>query len=116
MLRTSAFGGSGVETICSGTGSQFIPDLLLSGKLDAHLAEVDRSAVEMYERLVAQMAQVEGISEELKAADQMAWVGRMNSIRSRAIELVNAELITTLTQAKALLAHLNARRASPFCK
>ena len=68
--------------------------LLLSGKLDAHLAEVDRSAAEMYERFVAQMAKEEGVSEELKATDQMTWVGRMNNIRSRAVELVNAELIT----------------------
>ncbi len=68
--------------------------LLLSGKLDAHLAEVDRSAVEMYERLMAQMVKEEGISEELKDTDQMTWVGRMNNIGSRAVELVNAELIT----------------------
>lgn len=67
--------------------------LLLSGKLDAHLAEVDRSAAEMYERLVAQMAQAEGISEGLKAADQMAWVGQMNNICSRATEIVLNELI-----------------------
>ncbi len=68
--------------------------LLLSGKLDAHLAEVDCSAAEIYERLMMQMVKEEGISEELKATDQMTWVGRMNNIRSRAVELVNAELIT----------------------
>ncbi len=68
--------------------------LLLSGKLDTHLAEVDRSAAEVYERLMAQMAKEEGVSEKLKATDQMTWVGRMNNIRSRAVELVNAELIT----------------------
>lgn len=67
--------------------------LLLSGKLDAHLAETDQSATEMYERLVAQMAQAEGITEELKATDQMAWVGRMNNIRDRATEVILNELI-----------------------
>lgn len=69
--------------------------LLLSGKLDAHLAEVDRSATELYERLVAQMAQAEEITEGLKAADQMAWVGQMNNIRNRATEVVLSELIYT---------------------
>lgn len=67
--------------------------LLLSGKLDAHLAEVDQSATEMYERQVEQMAQAEGITEELKATDQMAWVGRMNNVRDRATEVVLSELI-----------------------
>ena len=67
--------------------------LLLSGKLDAHLAKVDQSAAEMYERLVEQMVQAEGITEELKATDQMTWVGRMNNIRDRATEVVLNELI-----------------------
>ena len=67
--------------------------LLLSGKLDAHLAEVDQSATEMYERLVEQMAQAESLTEELKATNQMAWVGRMNNIRDRAMEVVLNELI-----------------------
>lgn len=67
--------------------------MLLSGKLDAHLAEIDRAAPEMYERLVTQMAQAEGITEELKAIDQMAWVGWMNNIRDRAMEVVLNELV-----------------------
>lgn len=67
--------------------------LLLSGKLDTHLAEVDQSATEMHERLVEQMAQAEGVTEELKAIDQMVWVGRMNNIRDRATEVVLSELI-----------------------
>ena len=62
--------------------------LLLSGKLDAHLAEIDQTATEMYEPLVEQMAQAEGITEELKATNQMAWVSRMNKIRDRATEVV----------------------------
>ncbi len=67
--------------------------LLLSGKLDAHLAEVDQSATELYERLLAQMAQAEEISEELKATDQMGWVGRMNNLCNRVAEVVLNELI-----------------------
>lgn len=67
--------------------------LPLSGKLDTHLAEIDQSATEMYEQLVEQMAQAEGITEELKATDQMAWVGRMNNICNRATEIILSELI-----------------------
>ena len=67
--------------------------MLLSGRLKAHLEEVDRQAEEMLFRLVDQMARTEGITEQLKAADQMAWVGSMNNIRSRAEEMVYAELI-----------------------
>lgn len=67
--------------------------LLLSGNLDAHLAEIDQEATRMYERLVAQMVQAEEITEELKATDQMAWVGQMNNIRDRATEVVLNELI-----------------------
>ena len=57
--------------------------MLLSGKLDAHLVEVDRLAEEMFFQLVEQMAQAEDVNEDLKAADQMAWVRRMNNIRNR---------------------------------
>lgn len=67
--------------------------MLLEGRLNAHLEEIDRQANEMMERLTTQMAQREGITEELKAADQMEWVRRMNNIRSRAEEIVNSELI-----------------------
>lgn len=67
--------------------------LLLSGKLDAHLAEIDQVATEMYEQLVVQMTQAAGITEKLKATDQMAWVGRMNNICNRATEIILSELI-----------------------
>ena len=70
-------------------------NLLTNGKLDSHLADIDRQAEEMFERLVKQMAAAEGITEQLKAADQMAWVGRMNNIRNRATEVVNTEIIYT---------------------
>ena len=67
--------------------------LLLSGKLNSHLAEIDNRATEMFDRLMKQLAEKEGITEQLKATDQMAWVGAMNSIRNRAEEIVNAEVI-----------------------
>ena len=58
--------------------------MLLKGTLNAHLEEIDRQANEMMERLTTQMAAAEGITEQLKAADQMEWVRRMNSIKNRA--------------------------------
>ena len=68
-------------------------DLLTSGKLNGYLADIDRQAEEMFSRLVKEMAEVEGITEKLKADDMMTWVGKMNGIRNRAAEVVNAELI-----------------------
>lgn len=67
--------------------------MFLSGKLNAHLEEVDRWAEEMVFQMVDQMARVEGVTEQLKATNQMAWVGAMNNIRARAKECVYAELI-----------------------
>lgn len=67
--------------------------LLTSGKLNSYLADIDEQAREMYFRLVEQMADREGVTEQLKAAHQMAWVGRMNNIRSRAMAIVAEELI-----------------------
>ena len=67
--------------------------LLLGGKLNSHLAEIDNRATEMFDLLVKQLAEKEGITEQLKAHDQMAWVGAMNNIRNRAEEIVNAEVI-----------------------
>ena len=68
-------------------------NLLTSGKLNSYLADIDKQAEEMLERLVKQMAAAEGITEQLKAADQMAWVGKMNNIQNRATEIVNSEII-----------------------
>ena len=68
-------------------------DLLLSGKLNEYLHQTDEECYQMMERLVEQMKASEGVTEELKATDQMAWVGAMNSIRSRAEEIVLTELI-----------------------
>ena len=61
--------------------------------LNAHLEDVDRQATELYDRLIHQFATAEGITEELKATNQMEWVGRMNSIHSRVTEIINNELI-----------------------
>ena len=67
--------------------------MLLTGTLEPHLAEIGESAQAMFDRLVEQMKKTEGVTEQLKAADQMEWVGRMNSIRDRVTEIVNNELI-----------------------
>lgn len=67
--------------------------LLTSGRLNSYLADIDRQAEEMFLRLVKQMAEAEGITETLKATDPMEWVGRMNNIRNKAIEMVNNDLI-----------------------
>ncbi len=67
--------------------------LQLSSKLNSYLADVDQQAETMFSRLVEQMAQRQGITEQLKASDQMEWVSRMNNIRASATEIVNAEII-----------------------
>lgn len=68
-------------------------NLLVSDKLDQHLAEIDHSCEEKRELLTRQMAQREGVTEALKAANQMEWVRRMNSISNRADEIVLHELV-----------------------
>ena len=70
-------------------------NLLLSGELFPHLAEIDKACESRMELLVLQMAKREGVSEALKESDQMTWVSRMNSIHSRAEEIVFHELIYT---------------------
>ena len=67
--------------------------LVLSGKLIEHLLEIDRTAREQLEATVAQMAAAEGVTEQLKATDQMEWLRRMNSIRHRAEEIVQNEQV-----------------------
>ena len=68
-------------------------NLLLSGKLDQHLAETDHACVEGIDLLTRQMADQEGVTEALKATDQMEWVRRMNNIQNRAEEIVLNELV-----------------------
>ena len=67
--------------------------MFLDGKLEDHLKEIGEAAEEMFGRLVEQMKKAEGVTEKLKAENQMEWVGRMNSIRSRAEEIVLHDLI-----------------------
>ena len=67
--------------------------LFIGGKLTAHLGEIDRSATKMYDRLLEQMKQRDGITEELKAQNQMEWVRKMNAIRSEVETIVMGELI-----------------------
>ena len=67
--------------------------LMLSGKLKEHIEDVDRQAEDMYSQLVDSMKQAEGITEQLKATNQMKWVRRMNSIRNRAEEIVKSEVV-----------------------
>lgn len=69
--------------------------LLLSGKLDNHLVEVDTQAEAMFSQLVKQLAEQEGITEQLKVENQMEWVRQMNSIRNQAEEIIYNELICT---------------------
>ena len=70
--------------------------LLTSGKLNSYLADNDEQADEMFYRLVKQMAEREGVSEKLKADNQLEWVRRMYSIRNQAMKIVNSELIYTV--------------------
>jgi hypothetical protein len=67
--------------------------MLVSGKLNSYLADLNEQAEEMYLRLVDQMAEREGITERLKAENQMEWVRRMNGIAAQAREIVNTEII-----------------------
>ena len=68
-------------------------EMLMHAKLFAHCAEIDAQAKERMERMMEEFMQAEGVTEELKAADQMEWTRRMNSIQNRAEEIVKAELI-----------------------
>ena len=68
-------------------------NLLTSGKLNSYLVDIDEQAEDTFLRLVKQMAEREGVSEQLKADNQIEWVGQMNNIRNRAMEIVNHEVI-----------------------
>lgn len=68
-------------------------NLLTSGKLHSHLADIEEQAQALFSRLVRELAEKEGVTEQLKSADPMAWVQRMNNIRNRAAERVNNEVI-----------------------
>ncbi len=68
-------------------------NLLTSGKLHSHLADTEEQAQQLFSRLVKQYAENEGVTEQLKATDQMKWVQKMNNIRSRVTEIVNNQLM-----------------------
>lgn len=71
----------------------FYTNLLTSGKLQSHLADIEEQAQELFDRLMKQRAEHEGITEKLKADNQMEWVGRMNNLRSAVTETVNAKVV-----------------------
>ena len=71
-------------------------NLLTSCKLNSYLAGVNEQAEEMFSRLVKQLAEKENVTEKLKAENQMLWIQKMNSIRNRALEIVNSELVFTV--------------------
>lgn len=71
-------------------------NLMTSGKLVAYLDDIEQQATAMFLRLVKELAEKENVTEELKETDQMLWVQKMNNIRNRATEIVNAELIYTV--------------------
>ena len=68
-------------------------NLLTSGRLNDYLADIEEQAQKRFERVVEQMKQAQGITEQLKAENQMEWVGRMNNIQARAREIVDKEMI-----------------------
>ena len=68
-------------------------NLLTSGKLNYYLSDIDEQAEDMFSRLVSEMATKQGITEQLQATDQMAWVGKMNAICNAATEIINQDLI-----------------------
>ena len=74
----------------------FYYNLLTSGKLNSYLVDIEQQAQDLFLRLVKELAEKENVTEELKATDQMLWVQKMNNIRNRATEIVNAELIYTV--------------------
>ena len=73
----------------------FYYNLLTSGKLNSYLADIEQQAQQLFLRLVKDLAEKENVTEELKATGMILWVQRMNNIRNRATEIVNAELIYT---------------------
>ena len=68
-------------------------NLLTSGKLNSYLADINEQAEELFFRLVKQLAEKEGITEELKSTNQMAWIGAMNNIQARAREIVHTDIV-----------------------
>ena len=68
-------------------------NLLTSGKLNSYLADIDEQAEDMFSQLVKEMADREGVTEQLKAENQLLWIQKMNNIRNKVSEIINAEVI-----------------------
>ena len=68
-------------------------DLLMSGRLNSYLADIEEQAQDRFERIIEQMKQTQGITEQLKVDNQMEWVGRMNNVQTCAREIVDKEMI-----------------------
>ena len=93
-MKIGIWGQRHLRYICEHK-KNFYRELFLFGKVNHYLAEIDRQAEDMFLRLVKELAKQEGVTEKLKAEDQMAWVQRINNIRERATEIVNNDLIYT---------------------
>ena len=89
----SAYGGSDTNAIYKEHKRAVYITFLTSGKLNCYLTDIDEQATEMIFRLVEQMADKEGVTEQLKVEKPMLWVGRMNEIQTRAREIVYADII-----------------------
>ena len=85
--------GRAHESFLKRTQRHVYSQLVAEGKLGTYLAQIDEQANNMLELLIRQMAELEGVTEQLKAADQMEWVRRMNSIRNRVEAIINNDLI-----------------------
>lgn len=85
--------GTATQTLSERAKKVIYTTLLTSGKLNAYLSDIDEQAEEILSRLVKQMAERGGVTKQLKATDQMEWVGAMNNIRNRSTEIVNSNLI-----------------------
>ena len=91
----SAYGGQRHKRYLQEHKRAVYTTLLTSGKLNGYLADIDEQAMDMMFRLVEQMADKEGVTEQLKAENPMLWVVRMNEIQARAREIINREIIYT---------------------
>lgn len=91
--KLSEYGDSGILHYLKEHRKATCTTLLTSGNLNAYLAEIDRQAQERVERLIEDMKQAQGITEQLKAENALEWVGRMNNIQASVIKIINSELI-----------------------
>ena len=85
--------GTATSALSKNTPQNYIHQLLISGKLNSYLSDINNQAEEMFFRLVNQMAKSEGVNEQLKVSNAMLWVQKMNNIRNKVSEIINAEVI-----------------------